>query len=303
MKSLAITCGDPAGVGPEIVKQWLQEYPKEAEHSTVYGPSSWLTTLPHCDTVTYVPVGDKDFELTPGSPSEEGAIVALAAMQAAADACSTGDCDAVVTAPVSKAWLQRVGYKFPGQTEFFADCWGGAPTMAFVGEQLRVVLTTWHIPLMDVASTLNEKLIYRAVERAYVLAKAYGAVTPRIAVCGLNPHAGEGGILGTEERDTYDPILDKLRIEFSGVSRCLPADTVFNRMLKGDFDVVVALYHDQGLGPLKTLEFDSAVNVTLGLPWVRTSPDHGTAFDIAGKGVASCFSFRNAVKVAQKLIS
>lgn len=303
MKSLAITCGDPAGVGPEIVAQWLQDHPKEAEGCKVFGPYSWLTSLPHWDAVTYISVGDENFELTPGNPSEEGALIALEAMQAAADACSKGDCDAVVTAPVSKAWLQRVGYRFPGQTEFYADRWGGVPTMAFVGDQLRVVLATWHIPLMEVASALNEKLIYRAVERAYVLATAYGVVTPRIAVCGLNPHAGEGGILGTEERDIYDPILDDMRNEFSGLSCCLPADTVFNRMLKGDFDVVVALYHDQGLGPLKTLEFDSAVNVTLGLPWIRTSPDHGTAFDIAGKGVASYFSFRNAVKVAQKLIS
>lgn len=301
MKPLAITCGDPAGVGPEIIAQWLMEHPAEAAGCVVFGPDCWLRTLPALSQTVYVAVGDPAYRMQPGQPDEAGARIALQAMEAAAEECRNGDCEAVVTAPVSKAWLQRIGYPHPGQTEFFAHEWGGLPTMAFVGERLKVVLATWHIPLMQVSQTLSEALLTRAVERAHVLASAYGAEDPRIAVCGLNPHAGEGGILGTEERDAYDPLLDRLRVEFSGLSRCLPADTVFNRMLKGDFDVVVALYHDQGLGPLKTLEFDSAVNVSLGLPWVRTSPDHGTGFDIAGKGVASARSFRNAVQVARRL--
>jgi 4-hydroxythreonine-4-phosphate dehydrogenase len=140
------------------------------------------------------------------------------------------------------------------------------------------------------------------VRAADELARAEGVVAPRIGVCGLNPHAGEGGLLGAEEREIIDPVLDGLRAEFPGLSRCEPGDTLFARALRGEFDVVIALYHDQGLAPLKTVDFDEAVNVTLGLPHVRTSPDHGTAFGIAGRGVASARSFSNAVTVAQRLI-
>ena len=138
---------------------------------------------------------------------------------------------------------------------------------------------------------------------AAALARADGISIPRIGVCGLNPHAGEGGLIGTEERDVIDPILDALRGEFPGLSRTEPSDTIFGRSLRGEFDVVIALYHDQGLAPLKVIDFDAAVNVTLGLPFVRTSPDHGTAFGIAGRGVASGASFANAVTVARRLIN
>ncbi len=173
--------------------------------------------------------------------------------------------------------------------------------MGFVGNELRVVLATWHIPLREVADALTVDALELAVRRANALGQQLGASQPRIGVCGLNPHAGEGGILGTEERDVLDPVLDRLRAEMPNVSVCLPGDTVFNRQRKGDFDVVVAAYHDQGLAAVKTLEFDSAVNVTLGLPYVRTSPDHGTAFDIAGQGIASPSSFAAALKVAREL--
>jgi len=205
---------------------------------------------------------------------------------------------------VSKAWLQRAGYVFPGQTEFFAARWGGAPTMAFCGGRLRVVLLTWHIPLREVPRHLTPAEMLRAVRAAGELARAGGVASPRIGVCGLNPHAGEGGMLGAEERDVIDPFLDSLRAgEFPLLSRCEPGDTIFGRALRGEFDVVVALYHDQGLAPLKTIDFDEAVNVTLGLAHVRTSPDHGTAFGIAGKGAASPRSFGNAVEVARRLIA
>jgi len=242
------------------------------------------------------------FELTPGTPSVAGAQAALAAMERAAAGTASGEFSGVVTGPVSKSWLQKASYPFPGQTEFFADRWGGEPTMAFCGGRLRVVLLTWHIPLRDVPSHLTETNIVRAVCAAEELARAEGVAKPRIGVCGLNPHAGEGGMLGTEERDILDPALDRLRKNYSGLSRSEPSDTIFGRSLKGEFDVIVALYHDQGLAPLKTIDFDEAVNVTLGLRYVRTSPDHGTAFGIAGKGVASSRSFANAVTVARRLI-
>ena len=266
----------------------------------VFGPAAWLANL----AVEGVAVGPETFEAIPGEPTEAGARVALAAMEAAAAACREGDCSAVVTAPVSKAWLQRVGYPFPGQTEFFADQWGGEPTMAFCGGSLRVVLATWHDPLMQVATLLERDptLLARAVARADFLARAEGAPAPRIGVCGLNPHAGEGGLIGSEEERFLNPQLEGLRRDFPGLSTCLPGDTVFWRARQGDFDVVVALYHDQGLGPLKTLEFDRSVNVTLGLPWVRTSPDHGTAFELAASGGAvGITSFAQAVEVARRL--
>jgi 4-hydroxythreonine-4-phosphate dehydrogenase len=174
--------------------------------------------------------------------------------------------------------------------------------MAFCGGRLRVALVTWHIPLRDVAAALTAASIGRAVAAADELARAEGVVAPRIGVCGLNPHAGEAGLLGTEERDTIDPALDRLRPSHPGLSRCQPADTLFARQLRGEFDVLVALYHDQGLAALKAVDFDESVNVTLGLAHVRTSPDHGTAFPIAGKAAASPRSFSNAVAVARRLI-
>jgi 4-hydroxythreonine-4-phosphate dehydrogenase len=249
-----------------------------------------------------VPTGEPQFTANLGEPSVEGARAALAAMERAATGTISGEFSGVVTGPVSKSWLQKAGYPFPGQTEFFADRWGGEPTMAFCGGRLRVVLLSWHIPLRDVPSQLTEPNIARAVLAADELARAEGVASPRIGVCGLNPHAGEGGMLGTEERDILDPALDRLRKTFPSLSRSEPSDTIFGRSLRGEFDVIVALYHDQGLAPLKTIDFDEAVNVTLGLKHVRTSPDHGTAFGIAGKGVASARSFANAVTVARRLI-
>jgi 4-hydroxythreonine-4-phosphate dehydrogenase len=168
---------------------------------------------------------------------------------------------------------------------------------------LRVVLMTWHVPLCEVPQLLGPQLLHRTVAAADALARAEGIAAPRIGVCGLNPHAGEGGLLGEEERDFINPALTQMRAEFPGLSVCQPGDTLFARALRGEFDVVVALYHDQGLAPLKVIDFDAAVNVTLGLPHVRTSPDHGTAFGIAGQGVASATSFANAVMVARRLIN
>jgi 4-hydroxythreonine-4-phosphate dehydrogenase len=251
--------------------------------------------------IAYEAIGPEDFKRTPGEPSLGGAQVALAALEAAAQGCVEGRFRGVVSGPVSKHWLQQVGFQHPGQTEFFAEAWGGQPTMGFIGNELRVVLATWHIPLREVSDALTADCLELAVRRAYDLAKSFGADVPRIGVCGLNPHAGEGGILGVEERDILDPALDRLRASMPGLSKCLPGDTVFFRQRRGEFDVVVSAYHDQGLAAVKTLEFDAAVNVTLGLPYVRTSPDHGTAFDIAGQGRADCGSFAAALSVARQL--
>ena len=298
---LAFTCGDPAGVGPEIIAAWLEANREAAGEVAVIGPARWLEAL--ATTAQKVAVGLEEFVAIPGQPTGEGALVAWAAMERAAVGCKEGKYCGVVTGSVSKAELARIGYPFPGQTEFFAARWGGDPVMAFCGGRLRVVLATWHVPLYEVGRMLGPHLLHRAVAAAATLCRAEGVTAPRIGVCGLNPHAGEGGLLGYEERDFLNPALDHLRPEFPGLSRCEPGDTLFARSLRGEFDVVVALYHDQGLAPLKTIDFDEAVNVTLGLPHVRTSPDHGTAFGIAGKGLARPTSFTNAVTVARRLIA
>ncbi len=300
MPRLGITCGDPAGVGPEIIAAWLRGLRSPSGKFFLIGPAQWLASLPKRPNVRLVPVGDAAFRITPGRPSAAGARLALAAMETAAQGARDGRWDAVVTGPVSKAQLARVGFKHPGQTEFFAARWGGEPVMAFVGERLRVALATWHIPLARVPRELTPARLARAVGAA-VRISGRPAKAARIAVCGLNPHAGEGGLLGREERDRIDPQLVKLRKRFPQLSPCLPGDTVFLRALRGEFDAIVALYHDQALAPLKAVEFDSAVNVTLGLPFVRTSPDHGTAFGLAGKGRARPDSFIAAVRAALRL--
>jgi 4-hydroxythreonine-4-phosphate dehydrogenase len=297
---LAFTCGDPAGIGPEVIASWLATHPAEAADIAVIGPPRWLDSL--AAAATKIPVGLEEFSATPGRPDGEGALVAWAAMERAAQGCKDGEFAGVVTGPVSKARLAGIGYEFPGQTEFFAARWGGDPVMAFCGGQLRVVLATWHVPLHQVTRLLGPHLLHRTIAAADQLARAEGITVPRIGVCGLNPHAGEEGLLGYEERDFLNPALAHLQKEFPGLTLCQPGDTLFARALHGEFHVVVALYHDQGLAPLKVIDFDESVNVTLGLRFVRTSPDHGTAFGIAGQGKASPRSFANAVTVARRLL-
>ena len=296
---IAISCGDPAGIGPEIVENWLLENPERQDDVCVIGSAQWLKELSCANRKA---VGDFNYVATPGEPSEAGARIAVAALEEAAQGCVDGRYRSVTTSPISKWWLNRVGWSFPGQTEFFAHQWKGEPTMAFAGGKLRVVLATRHIPLVDVLPALNEDVLRKTITDAAFLAQRLDSKSQaNIGVCGLNPHAGEGGLIGREEIELIDPILDKLRQSFPGLSKSLPADTLFWRYLQGDFDVIVALYHDQGLIPLKTLDFDTSVNISLGLPFIRTSPDHGTAFNIAGRGIASTTSFSNAVKLADAL--
>jgi 4-hydroxythreonine-4-phosphate dehydrogenase len=299
---LAVTCGDPAGVGPEIIARWIRSRTALVADAVLIGPQSWLDAACIGREAGAVAVGKPSYRASPGRPSVAGARVALEAMRAAAAGSRDGSWDAVVTGPVSKEWCARVDPGFVGQTEFFAAEWGGRPTMAFSGGRLRVVLATWHIPLAAVPRALTPAVIERAVRRAFGLCRAEGVRAPRIAVCGLNPHAGEGGLLGLDEKRRINPLLARLARDLRGLEpACVPGDTAFARALRGEFDAVVALYHDQGLAPLKAVDFDSAVNITLGLPWVRTSPDHGTAFAIAGQGTADGTSFTNAVSLAARL--
>lgn len=303
---IGITSGDPCGIGPEVALHWWAEQAAMGSRPAVhfFGPHSWLESLNAIAPVSGTPVAPASWQPEPGRPDERSSHAALEAMEAAAAAALNGDLRAVVTGPVHKARLaQDAGFGFAGQTEFFAARWGGDPVMAFAGGQLRVVLATWHLPLREVPAALTPATLKRAVSAAHQLCHGLGKSSdpPRIGVCGLNPHAGEDGLLGSEEKDSLNPILEELRTIHPNLSPCLPADTLFYRALHGEFDVVIALYHDQGLAPLKTVEFDEAANITLGLPYMRTSPDHGTGFEIAGKGTARPGSFARAVALAEQL--
>ena len=206
-----------------------------------------------------------------------------------------------VTGPVNKKGLAGVGYSFPGQTEFFASRWSGEPVMAFAGGKMTVGLVTWHIPLSEVPRAVTTADIRRTVLALISLRVKLGDRRPRIAVCGLNPHAGEAGLLGKEDDAVIRPAIEALRAEGNDVSGPLPGDTVFHRHLQGEFDAVAAIYHDQGLAPLKAVDFSTSANLSLGLKHVRTSPDHGTAYEIAGQGKADRGSFDSAMRLARLL--
>ena len=222
-----------------------------------------------------------------------------------AAACSAGRLDAMVTAPLNKKSFQEAGYLFPGHTEFLAHLTGARTVaMAFLTERLRVVLATIHIPLRAVADSLTPEIVYERLRLILTEFPRFGLPCGRVAVAGLNPHAGESGIMGAEERDVLGPAVERARGDFPGpaIDGPLPADTLFWRAYNGEFDVVLAMYHDQGLAPIKLVGFGEAVNVTLGLPFVRTSVDHGTAFDIAGKGIARHDSMNAAIRWALRLL-
>lgn len=299
---IALTCGDPSGVGPELIAAWIKLHPELINKVAPIGPLSWLKTLGIKNPEAFA-VGPNNYLINPGKPDAEGSRIAIAAMECAAKGVADGKFRAVVTGPVSKNNLAQVGYKFPGQTEFFAHHWQGEPVMAFAGGKMTVGLVTWHIPLQSVSSQINSGNIRQTILALIQLRKKLGDKNPRIAVCGLNPHAGENGLLGQEDKTVIQPVVETMRGEGLDVTGPLSGDTAFYRHLKGEFDAVVAMYHDQGLAPLKLVDFSTAANLTLGLKYVRTSPDHGTAFEIAGKGVVDCGSFNSALRLGEILSS
>lgn len=284
MPRILITLGDPAGIGPEVAEKALQ---------------SGLLPAGFDFQILGTTEGIK-----PGSPDERSARIAFEALEESVRLLKTDtEAVAVVTAPVSKATLQAGGFPFPGQTEFFADrfdCQDFA--MCLSGQTLSVGLATIHIPLSSVPTTLSVEGIARTGRLLEDFARRRHRRKPRIAVVGLNPHAGEEGRFGDEEGRIITPAIEVLNREFPGVftGPHVP-DAVFRQAADGEFDAVLAMYHDQGLIPLKLLDFDTGVNVTLGLPKPRTSPDHGTAFGIAGKGVARPDSMIHAIRLACEL--
>lgn len=296
---VAITPGDPRGIGPEIVVQVLAEPPEGAEY-VVIGIGGEIGAR-DMGKGKREPGGDGRFPFPgshfTGSPRDAGLAVKAQIEHAAALALA-GEVDAIVTGPAEKAALRAAGLPYPGHTEWLAALAGGVDVaMMLTDERLRVVLVTTHMPLRAVPDALTRGLVERVgtVTRT-ALRDWWGLAEPRLAVCALNPHAGEAGLFGSEDAVVLAPAARAL-----GAAGPLSADTVFVRALKGEFDAVLAPYHDVGMTAIKVAAFGHAVNVTLGLPFVRTAPDHGTALDIAGKGIADPGSLRAAVELAVRL--
>jgi 4-hydroxythreonine-4-phosphate dehydrogenase len=323
---LAMTMGDPAGIGPEIVlAAWRARKAGDSAFFVLASPQLLSTAAklagleaPIIETdparaaeviaqgLPVVPLEHR-VEAEPGRPDARNAAATIESIARAVEAVRSGAARAVVTNPIAKAVLYDAGFQFPGHTEYLgelAKARGEAafPVMMIWSETLAVVPVTIHVPLSEVPKALNADLIVRTarmVDRD--LRARFGLPRPRLAVAGLNPHAGEGGAMGREESTIIAPALERLRREGIDVVGPLPADTMFHASARARYDVALTMYHDQGLVPVKTLAFDEGVNVTLGLPFVRTSPDHGTAFDIAGKGIANPSSLIAALKLADRL--
>jgi 4-hydroxythreonine-4-phosphate dehydrogenase len=280
---IAITCGDPAGIGPEVAA-------RAAADPRVLGV---------CEPVLF---GDSGVTFVPGVLSAEAGRAAYDAVVRAVDAAMKRDVDAIATAPVNKEAFRLAGLPWSGHTDLLAHLTGARDVaMMFHSNVLRVVLATVHIALADVPRALSAASLEATIDLTWRELPRFGIARPRIAVAGLNPHAGEHGLFGCEEQTIIAPAIAACRARGIDVAGPFPADTVFVRAQRGDFDVVVACYHDQGLIPVKLVAFGQAVNVTLGLPIVRTSVDHGTAFDIAGQGVADPESMIAAVMLAARL--
>ena len=319
---LAISLGDPAGIGPEIIVQaWARRAELNVPPFFVVGGAAVLAAAartrgvdlavraiaaPHQAAALFadaLPVlGGWDGAYAPGAPDKAGARLALASLTEATALARRGEAAGMVTAPIAKALLAQVGFAFPGQTEFLAAACGIAAedaVMMLAGPSLRTVPLTVHAPLAAVPGLITTALIVaRARIAAAGLARDFGIGRPRLAVAALNPHAGEDGLMGDEEARIIIPAITILADAGIAVTGPHPADALFAPRARGAYDAALCMYHDQALIPLKTLDFDSGVNVTLGLPIVRTSPDHGTAFAIAGRGVADAGAMIAAIRMA-----
>jgi 4-hydroxythreonine-4-phosphate dehydrogenase len=322
---LALTMGDPSGIGPELALAAWRDRTASAPFVVFAAPGILAAAAKRMSFAAPIIGTDlagarsafakglpvvalkSPVEDAPGRPSAANAAATIESIDRAVEAVRQGHARAVVTNPIAKATLYEAGFKYPGHTEYLgalAEGWGAPafPVMMIWSETLAVVPVTIHIPLADVAQALTADVIIRTariVDRD--LRARFGVTRPRLAVAGLNPHAGEGGAMGREEITIIGPAIEALRAEGIDVVGPLPADTMFHPKARARYDVALTMYHDQGLIPVKTLAFDEGVNVTLGLPFVRTSPDHGTAFDIAGKGIANPASLIAALKLADRL--
>ena len=293
MTRLAVSLGDPRGIGPEITAEALTA-PLDAD-ITLVGPDDLISSIPAGEHIGVGVWGLGSGEGSDHQRTVRAGRLAGHAVEAAAKLALEGRVDAVVTAPVNKAALNLAGFRYPGHTEWLAHLAGDVPVaMMLASDRLRVVLVTTHVALRDVPALLSTERVIRTGRIARsALQDWFGIAEPRLALCAVNPHAGEGGLFGDEDQRILAPAAAKL-----GAAGPLSADTVFVRAMRGEFDAVLAPYHDVGMTAIKVASFGEAVNVTLGLPFPRTSPDHGTAFDIAGKGLADPSSMRHALDLA-----
>lgn len=309
-RPIALTCGDPAGVAPEITHcAW-----KTLKDDLVFfilGDRRHFAQCVEIDTPTQaqsamssgIPLLHMDCAAAnrAGLPDHANAAGVIASIRRAVALALTGEVCAICTNPISKQVLvEGAGFAYPGHTEFLAHLGGvSRSVMMLDAPELSVVPATIHIPLEQVKASLTPALLTDTLRITHqALVRDFNIATPRITVAGLNPHAGEGGLMGREEIEIIIPVLETLRADGMDISGPLPADTLFHPQARAKYDVAVCMYHDQALIPIKALNFSAAVNVTLGLPFIRTSPDHGTAFDIAGKGVADAASLINALQQA-----
>ena len=323
---IALSIGDPAGIGPEIIaKLWLDHKDDGGSAPPFFVAGGEDVLQQACGAIrgfdrSYIAAIDDPSEAAaifgeylpvvpgapcayrPGQPDEEGAALALHSLAQAARFALTEQAAAICTAPVAKGQLAKVGFEYPGQTEFLGAVCGRAPddaVMMLAGPQLRTIPVTVHCALAEVASRLTtEAIVRKGMIAAAALNRDFAIPTPRIAVAALNPHAGEDGRFGREEADIIEPAIAELRDKGIAATGPHPADALFAPHARGSYDVALCMYHDQALIPVKALDFDAGVNVTLGLPIIRTSPDHGTAFDIAGRGVARPDAMAAALRMA-----
>jgi len=315
---IALTAGEPAGIGPDLCIQ-LAQHQQDCELVVIADPEllqqraqqlgldlvleltdlSVAASIPTAGTLRYLPI-KLAAVVQAGQLNSLNADYVLRTLQSALDGCLDASFDAVVTGPVHKAIINEAEVSFTGHTEFFAD---GANTeqvvMMLATPSLRVALVTTHLPLIDISAAITQQTLTQVIEITHrAIQQQFGIEQPRIAVCGLNPHAGEDGHLGREEIDVISPVIERLQQKGLQLTGPWPADTVFVKDKLTEFDVVLAMYHDQGLPVLKHQGFGQAVNVTLGLPFIRTSVDHGTALDLAGTGKAKITSLQAAIKMA-----
>lgn len=331
--------GDPAGIGPDVtLKAWAERKPFDLPPFYVIADSNVLVerarkvgaaidfhvldrsnntdlstwhddvaeAFPNALSVMHLPV---ESGVIAGQPNSDNAVATVASIDRAVTDVKTGFASAVVTNPIAKDVLYKIGFKHPGHTEYLAalanDHWNtdARPVMMLTADEMRVVPVTIHVPLKDVPDALTGTLIIETVTTLIGdLKTSFGIAEPRVACTGLNPHAGENGNLGTEDEEIIVPAIQALRDAGADVDGPFPADTIFHAAARAPYDAIVAMYHDQALIPIKTLAFDRGVNVTLGLPFVRTSPDHGTAFDIAGTGDANPRSLIEAIRQAAAMV-
>lgn len=317
---LVITPGEPAGVGPDVLIQAVQQ-PVPAELVAIADPDllqeramrlglplkitivSELSSLPEQNpSELFVMPVTMDVACKPGNPQLANANYILNTLGYAIEKCVYGWADGLVTGPVNKGDISRAGYEFTGHTEYLAAQCDASVVMLLVAESLRVAVLTRHIPLRAVANAITAPKLAAALRLLHAtLAEQFQIEQPRIAVCGLNPHAGDQGHLGREEIDIIEPVIGELQRQGMHLEGPLSADSVFVKSRREQFDAILAMYHDQGLAPLKAVGFGGAVNVTLGLPFVRTSVDHGTAYELAGTGRADPGSMLAAIRLAAQL--